>query len=1085
MSRLFFCFLLSILFTGNMSAKDRPQGRRPGQAPGARFGPLVQIANWGNFGSPVAGTAESTASYDGAELFAGPQKFATSGDDDYFHGVLPNARIAKPAGASTQVGTNPLGIVLTPDGKFAIVSNDDERKGDLVSLRSANNHGGYSLSVLDTSATPMTVVSQINTPKKLFVGLAAAMNPDGTYTIYASGGGDNSIKLFNITSNGQISQAENPASISILPLLPADKGWVSNYTIASNFNLDAVPSPASNPKRSVFGLGAKITFPAGCALTSDGRYLLAACNGDNSLAVIDTGLKKVVAQYQAGYFPYAVAISPDKTRIVVSNWGMTAYKFAAPSYGADTKLTAIAAAAGQHNEPDQPVGFFVPKTDSQGPAAKSSSLSIFHFTPVDPAKTRFSRAIPEGRPLDALDQVGDTHPSAMAIVTRNSRHALYVARTNDDSLGVVDFDREEQAQRVNLSWIRLALSENRFLTGTYPNALVASREGRRLYVAEGGINAVAVLDISDLLAPKLIGRIPAGWWPAALAISPDDKFLYVVNAKGIGEDLNSAINQTENTPPVSGVESFEDSNYIFGTVQKVPLEGLKFSGTDIDDYNIAKIKRRDESVVPAGGRQPSKKIKCVIFIEHENKTFDSILGESAHFKPFASITFHQPDGSPFNDSQYGPVTRNTRLLAETFATAVNYYSDSEESDAGHQFCASGTATDYTEKTLLVKEGRGLLVNKNMEPEDYPATGYIFNNAARNGVSFKDYGELVRIDGTDTGNSLPHTFDDPVSGRMGYPVKEEKVPVEEFPGSDVDSKTQGLGQAYFLNLPMLAVLGTNNRNGEPHLDRNYPGYNFNISDQRRALEFIRDFDRMVQKGTLPRFLYIYLPNDHTGETSADNFGIDPKTGKPVRPEPAQQVQDGDVALGMIVEHLMKSKVYYDQKTNTGAAIFITFDDAQSTHDHIHPHRTPLIVVSPFAKPGYIGKQHYSTASIVKTEELLLGLPPNNLGDLVATDLFDLFQPNYNHVQIRSNEFNRVADYKATPAGQMVWALVTRLDTAAPDQDSSRLGALARLSMKADSLYHDAEINGTLETSEYLNAQRQLMDNAKALVSANPD
>jgi Phosphoesterase family len=285
--------------------------------------------------------------------------------------------------------------------------------------------------------------------------------------------------------------------------------------------------------------------------------------------------------------------------------------------------------------------------------------------------------------------------------------------------------------------------------------------------------------------------------------------------------------------------------------------------------------------------------------------------------------------------------------------------------------------------------------------------------------------------------------------------------------------------------MLAVLGTNNRNGEPHLDRNYPGYNFNISDQRRALEFIRDFDRMVQKGTLPRFLYIYLPNDHTGETSADNFGIDPKTGKPVRPEPAQQVQDGDVALGMIVEHLMKSKVYYDQKTNTGAAIFITFDDAQSTHDHIHPHRTPLIVVSPFAKPGYIGKQHYSTASIVKTEELLLGLPPNNLGDLVATDLFDLFQPNYNHVQIRSNEFNRVADYKATPAGQMVWALVTRLDTAAPDQDSSRLGALARLSMKADSLYHDAEINGTLETSEYLNAQRQLMDNAKALVSANPD
>jgi len=898
------------------------------------------------------------------------------------------------------------------------------------------------------------------------------------------GGGDNSVKLFNVTPKGQISQGDNPVSIPIAPLLPSIQGWVSNYTVSDSFNLDAVPSPASNPKRSVFGLGAKITFPAGCTLTHDGRYLLVACDGDNSVAVIETASKKVVAQYEAGYFPYAVAISPDSRRVVVSNWGVTTYKFAAPSYDSNGKLTSIGATAGPGGEPDEPVGFFVPKTDDKGATAKTSSLSVFHFQSGNPAKTRLSRAIAQGKPLDALRQVGDTHPSAMAIVTRDNRHVLYVTRTNDDSLGVVDLDNEEQARRISLRWVQLAVSGNQFLTGTYPNALVASHDGRKLYVAEGGINAVAVLDTADPFAPKLIGRIPTGWWPSALAISPDDKFLYIVNAKGIGEDINPAANHTEGSPSGTGVESFEDSNFIFGTVQKVALSELKLHENRVGDNNIAKIKTRDESVVPIGGMEPSKKIKCVIFIEHENKSFDSILGESAHFKPFASTTFHHPDGSGFNDAQYGPVTRNTRLLAETFATAVNYYSDSEESDAGHQFCASGTAADYTEKTLLVKEGRGLLVNKNMEPEDYPASGYIFNNAARNGVSFKDYGELVRIDGTDTGNSLPNTLDDPTSGRMGYPVKEEKNPVEEFPGSDVDSKTQGLGQAYFLDLPMLAILGANNKNGEPHLDKNYPGYNFNISDQRRALEFIHDFDRMANQGTLPRFLYIYLPNDHTGETTA-NFGIDPKTGKPIHPEPAQQVQDGDVALGMIVEHLIKSAVYYDEKTDTGAAIFITFDDAQSTHDHIHPHRTPMILVSPFAKPGYIGKQHYSTASIVKTEELLLGLPPNNLGDLLATDLHDLFQANYNHIEIRPNEFNRVVDYKETPAGQEVWALVSRLNTAEPDEDSRRLGALARLSMRADSLYHEAENEHNLNSDEYLHAQRELMHQAEVLVSRGKD
>src|SRR5262249_27027399 len=128
---------------------------------------------------------------------------------------------------------------------------------------------------------------------------------------------------------------------------------------------------------------------------------------------------------------------------------------------------------------------------------------------------------------------------------------------------------------------------------------------------------------------------------------------------------------------------------------------------------------------------------------------------------------------------------------------------------------------------------------------------------------------------------------------------------------------------------------------------------------------------------------------------------------------------------------------------------------------------------------------STASIVKTEELLLGLPPNNLGDLLATDLHDLFQPNYNHIEIRPEEFNRVAEYKGTPAGQEVWALVSRLDTAEPDQDSRRLGALARLSIRADLLYHEAENGQSLNSDQYLHAQRELMHQAEVLVGQGED
>src|SRR5262249_18506634 len=142
----------------------------------------------------------------------------------------------------------------------------------------------------------------------------------------------------------------------------------------------------------------------------------------------------------------------------------------------------------------------------------------------------------------------------------------------------------------------------------------------------------------------------------------------------------------------------------------VPLDS-----TAVLDDNFAIHAPADVSIVPAGGAA-SRRIKHVFFILHENKTFDSMLGNHPeHFGPFAATSFTGEGGRPVTEMQYTGVAGNTQLLALRFAAAVNYYSDAEESDAGHQFCASGTATDYTEKTLGVKKGRGLLANKNFDP----------------------------------------------------------------------------------------------------------------------------------------------------------------------------------------------------------------------------------------------------------------------------------------------------------------------------------------------------------------------------------
>ena len=244
-------------------------------------------------------------------------------------------------------------------------------------------------------------------------------------------------------------------------------------------------------------------------------------------------------------------------------------------------------------------------------------------------------------------------------------------------------------------------------------------------------------------------------------------------------------------------------------------------------------------------------------------------------------------------------------------------------------------------------------------------------------------------------------------------------------------------------------------------------------------FIADFDRMIANNTLPQFIYLYIPTEHTGSRQAPNdaqvFGSASNV---------QQVADGDVALGKVLKPIMESPVYYDKDSNTGVAIFQTRDDAQSTLDHIHPHRTAVLVMGPFAKPGYSSTRHYNSASIVKTEELLLGLPPNNLGDLMATDLRDFFQPTYNGITSADIKWDFVTSLKYQPSseGTKIWSLVRKLDTSAPDRDSHRLGQLGRLSQAADELHKDAAKKHTLNTAQYKKEQAKLYQAAVKLVSS---
>src|SRR5215469_9527469 len=199
---------------------------------GMACGQSINQSNWGTVTAPVYNQAESNPNYSSAETLAGPNKFGS-----YYAGVLPNGRKVTPAGASIQIGMNPLGIAMTPDGQYLVSSNDDEREGGDFSYQSTINTGGYSLTVVDTGINGHTygVVSQFRTTFRFFVGLQISGPTGGPYTVWVAGGPDNDVKLFSLSSAGVLTSG-SPASIPIPPTHPKNQGYVNNYQVGSPLN---------------------------------------------------------------------------------------------------------------------------------------------------------------------------------------------------------------------------------------------------------------------------------------------------------------------------------------------------------------------------------------------------------------------------------------------------------------------------------------------------------------------------------------------------------------------------------------------------------------------------------------------------------------------------------------------------------------------------------------------------------------------------------------------------------------------------------------------------------------------------------
>jgi DNA-binding beta-propeller fold protein YncE len=915
--------------------------------------------------------------------------------DGYNAAILPNGRLLTPVGFEVNVDApNAYGMAVTYDGKAAATINSGASRFSVSLVRN------ISATSADLKRIPVNAT---------FMGVV--FSPDGS-RFYASGGENGNVWVGETATARIIGSVNLNGATKPLP----------SPSLANPF-----PDPARNVITSFRG-----SFPAAMALTVTGKYLYVLDQAAFAVHVIDTAklsvgldadnkviemnnIPAVVGKVKVGRYPFGLSLSPDDKRLYVANVGVSEFKNLSPatrtgdnnidfplcypgtSYPDDVladktikikKLAAGRTISGLPTSLRDPDGircgyvngdqdYTIPALGDPN-ADESSSIFVLDLaSPETPAVTRkVKTGLKVGDVEHGITTTGGSHPNAVAV----GNGAVFVSNGNHDSISVLDPGTLAVVNTFSLAPLGGA---DKQLRGVQPVSLALSPDGRTLYVAEAGLNSVAVLKVSGNNL-SLSGRIPTGWWPSAVKLSADGRRLFVTSAKGRGAPPNVV----GEVPDQNG----HPKHAVFGSMQilDVPLDARTLdSYTDRVMKNNGLVADKDKDAPKGDGNNPvpttpgvaSKQVKRVVFITKENLTHDLVLGDILETRKGVMVNSDPrlalgADASP-----------NHHELALQFSFSDNFYLEPTVSSDGHRWLVNNPTTELEETHWPADYGGkrrdsgdnaeiytsypGRLgftdANGSPDPNDYPQHGTLFSHLHRNGKGFINFGE-------------------------GY----------EFALVDEDFGTEPTGIREHVNIPMLKVL----RDNSDHL---FPNYNTKIPDAplpedpdrfSRFGRFKQVFEsEYVKNGEchLPAFTYLFYPNDHGGGATDINGPTGPRW------DFKRFVQDNDAALGLTVELISKSPCWKD------TVIFVTEDDTQSGLDHVNGYRTLFLAIGPHIKREYVSKTHTSLASVFKTINLLLGMPAQNLYDATATDLRDMFTgvPNLSPYQYQPIPYAKVA------------------------------------------------------------------------------
>jgi DNA-binding beta-propeller fold protein YncE len=677
--------------------------------------------------------------------------------------------------------------------------------------------------------------------------------------------------------------------------------------------------------------GTAISYPAGLALVSGGRShdrLLVADNLSDNVVLLDVTSGKALQRFDLSTsdlvpssYPYTVVVTRDGHRAWCSLWN----------------------------------------------ASRIAELDLTNGKVVGWIKLQ--------EPHDPI--APGSHPTAMLVSP--DENSLYVALANADAVAVVS---TRSAQMVAL--LRTTVRNQEF-AGTYPNALAQSADGKRLFVADASSNAVAVFDTSrwnengpissDVPA---LGFIPTDWYPSALAVQADD--LLIATAKGRGAGPNQGMGQI-------AYEVKHHGHPYIPTLLRGSIARLNVPSTLGKLEELTRVVEHDNllhgnpgAIQFADGKNP---IKHVIYVIKENRTYDQVLGD-----------LRVGDGDPALTMYGADITPNEHKLALQFGVLDNFYDSGEVSGDGHLWSTAAITSDYNEKTWQIAyrgkertyDFQGTVADEfpldhNQPDIDDPSTGFLWDNVARHGLSYRDYGEFVNAEWCNKPGKAATPKQGTPSAQQSPCPRTELLQGDALPPNVGDPHA---GPSPFpWTVPLFKTVKPTKAVLRDHFDPLFPDFNTDYPDQLRADEFLNEFAAYARARAenenpefqLPAFVLLYLPDDHTGGT------------RPERPRPAASVADNDLALGRVVDAVSHSP-YWDD-----TAIFVLEDDAQDGGDHIDAHRSIALVVSKYS-PGtaaepYVDHRFYTTVNMVHTMETLLGLPPMNHNDAYAPLMGPMF------------------------------------------------------------------------------------------------